>query len=84
MNNHLSNDNHSNNVQQSINNNDYSEIIDDDTKYLMMLHQQIIPTPNLVRNLFKLIFLVLKTKIYSYKIIMKGISFFCLVLNLYR
>ncbi|CAF1161055.1 unnamed protein product [Rotaria sp. Silwood1] len=51
INNQQSNDNYSNveyiNTQQSINSNNQSDI-DDDTKCLMMLHQQIIPTPNLL------------------------------------
>ncbi|CAF4685257.1 unnamed protein product [Rotaria sp. Silwood2] len=53
INNYQSNDNnHSNveyiNTQQSMNSNNQSDI-DDNTRCLMMLHQQIIPTPNLVR-----------------------------------
>jgi len=42
----ISNVDHTN--SQQLNNNNQAEI-DDDTRYLMMLHEQIIPTPNLVR-----------------------------------
>ncbi|CAF0848186.1 unnamed protein product [Rotaria sordida] len=51
INNHQSSDNHSNveyiNTQQKMNSNNQIDI-DDDTRCLMMLHQQIIPTPNLL------------------------------------
>lgn len=46
------NDTHSNidyiNTQPILNNNNNSSDIDEDTRCLMMLHQQIIPTPNQV------------------------------------
>ncbi len=36
------------NTQPSMDNSNYQSEIDDDTRYLMMLHKQIVPTPNLV------------------------------------